>query len=180
MIALDGGSGAGKSTIAGMLESRLDIAIVPLDDFFSGNIPDPKWDVFTVEEKLRYVIDWDRVRADAIRPLLHGRPAHWRAFDFQAGLTADGTYGMEKETRQRKSARMILIEGAYSSSPALADLVDLTILVDVPLEERRARLGTREEAGFLEQWHKRWDEVETFYFGTIRPRDSFDLVIKME
>jgi uridine kinase len=177
VIAIDGPSGAGKSSIAAKLDLELDVAIIPLDDFFSANIPDYKWDEFTLEEKLKYVIDWERVRAEVISPLLQGRLAQWRSFDFQSGLLVDGTYGMEKKPKVRNSAPIILIEGAYSSHPALAELVDFTIFIDVPLEERHRRISLREDPNFLEKWHQRWDEVEDYYFRTVRPKDSFDLVI---
>jgi uridine kinase len=180
VIALDGPSGAGKSTIAAALAPELDIAIVPLDDFFSAHIPDHKWDEFTLEEKLKCVIDWGRVRAEAILPLLQGKPARWHAFDFQGGLRADGTYSMEKEARERKPAQVILIEGAYSAGPALANLVDFTILIDAPLHERHARIAKREDPDFLKIWHRRWDAAEEYYFGVIRPKHSFDLVVLSE
>lgn len=148
MVAIDGASGAGKSTIAALLEAELDIAIIPLDDFFSAHVPDPKWDEFTIPEKLNYVIDWERVRAEVLLPLMQGKPAQWQSFDFQAGLRADGTYALEKEAKLRAPARVILIEGAHSSSPALADLVDFKILVDVPSEQRHARIALREDPDF--------------------------------
>jgi len=37
-------------------------ALIPLDDFFSADIPDSR-DQFTVEQKLRNVFDWKRLRA---------------------------------------------------------------------------------------------------------------------
>ena len=179
VVALDGGSGAGKSTLAAMIEKELDTALIPLDDFFVANIPDHKWDVFTVEEKLKHVFDWSRLRRDAIEPLLNGKLARWYAFDFQSGLRADGTYGMEIEPKARIPAPVILIEGAYSSSPELADLVDISILIDVPIQERHARLATREDSEFLEKWHQRWDEVERYYFEQVRPKSSFAMVVKL-
>jgi para-aminobenzoate synthetase len=112
VIALDGGSGAGKSTIAAMLAKDTDTALIPLDDFFSANIPDSQWDDFTVEEKLERVFDWDRLRKRVIQPLLQGRPGRWHSFDFQSGLQTDGTYGMEAEPKERMPAQVILIEGA--------------------------------------------------------------------
>jgi uridine kinase len=121
VVALDGGSGAGKSTLASMIKDELDAALIPLDDFFSVNIPDDEWDKFAVEEKLKHVFDWFRLRNHAIMPLLKGQPAKWHAFDFQSGLHADGTYGMEKECKKLEPANVILIEGAYSASPELAD-----------------------------------------------------------
>jgi para-aminobenzoate synthetase len=179
VVALDGGSGAGKSTIAAMIAKGTDAALIPLDDFFSADIPDSQWDEFTIEEKLEYVFGWERLRQQVIEPLLQGRPARWHSFDFQSGLRADGTYGMETEPRERMPARVILIEGAYSSSPKLADLVDVAILVDVPIEERHARLAAREDPDFLKTWHRRWDEVEAYYFEKMRPKSSFAIVVEL-
>ena len=179
VVALDGGSGAGKSTLAAMIEKELDTALIPLDDFFSANIADHKWDEFTIEEKLKYVLDWKQVREQVILPLVEGRPAKWHSFDFQSGLRADGTYGMEKEPKARKPAQVILIEGAYSASPQLEDLVDMAILIEVPMEERHARIAEREDPEFLETWHERWDEVEVYYFEQVRPKSTFDLVVEL-
>ena len=180
VVALDGGSGAGKSTLASIVEKELDTALIPLDDFFSANIPDNKWDEFTVQEKLTYVFDWSRLRSDAIEPLLNGKPAQWYAFDFQSGLYADGTYGKEAKPKALMPAPVILIEGAYSSSPQLEDLMDMAVLIDVPVEKRHARLAAREDPAFLMTWHRRWDEVEAYYFEHVRPKNSFDIVVELK
>jgi hypothetical protein len=58
--------------------------------------------------------------------------------------------------------------------------VDVAILVEVPIEERHARLAAREEPYFLETWHRRWDEVEAYYFEQVRPKSSFDLVVELK
>jgi len=178
VVALDGGSGAGKSTLAALIEQGLDATVISLDDFFSADIPDERWDGFTVEEKLEHVFDCNRLRDQAIAALLEGRVARWHAFDFESGLRPDGTYGMQPKATEREPADVILIEGAYAAGPALADLVDLSILVDVPVEQRHARLRRREDTGFLETWHKRWDPVESHYFNNVRPKSSFDLVVR--
>ena len=178
VVALDGGSGAGKSTLALLIESELGAALIPLDDFFSADIPDSQWDVFSVGERLDRVFVWGAVRENAIEPLLAGKPAKWHPFDFQSGLRPDGTYGMKVDPVERMPADVILVEGAYSAHPALDDLVDLAILIDVPVAERHARLEAREDKDFLAKWHERWDEVERYYFNQVKPRDTFDLVVK--
>jgi para-aminobenzoate synthetase len=181
VLALDGGSGAGKSTLAGVLAgANPQFVIVPLDDFFAAHIPDGTWDALSPAERLRHVFDWPRVRAEALEPLRAGRAARWHPFDFAAGLRADGTYGMSEALVARPPAAVVLLEGAYSAAPPLADLVDLSVLVEVPPAERRRRLAAREDAAFLAQWHARWDPVEALYFGTVRPRASFDLVVRGE
>ncbi len=180
LVALDGGSGAGKSTLAPLIENQFDTVLIPLDDFFSADIPDKQWDKFGVEERLGRVFDWNRLRHQAIEPLLEGKPARWQAFDFESGLRPDGTYGMQDEIIERQPADIILLEGAYSAGPELADLVDLSILVDAPVEKRHARLAAREDKDFLEVWHRRWDAVERYYFNQVRPKGSFDLVVRLE
>lgn len=177
VVALDGGSGAGKSTLASSIQSQFDVALVPLDDFFSASIPDSRWDEFTVEERLNHVFDWQRVRDSALEPLRGGRPAGWYAFDFASGVQPDGTYRMLADPVEKPPARVILLEGAYSAHPILADLVDLAILIDAPMETRHKRLASREEKNFLRRWHQRWDPVENYYFTYVRPRSSFDLVV---
>lgn len=180
VVALDGGSGAGKSTLASLIENGLDAALIQMDDFFAADIPDHRWDEFSVEERLEYAFDWQRLRESAIEPLLSGKHARWHAFDFEAGLRPDGTYGMQADPTEREPADVILLDGAYSACPKLADLVDLAVLVDVPVEERHARLASREDRSFLETWHMRWDPVEDYYFTHVRPRASFDLVVRCE
>ncbi|MDX1523359.1 MAG: zeta toxin family protein [Anaerolineae bacterium] len=177
VVALDGGSGAGKTTLASLIEKEMAAAVIQVDDFFAADIPDSHWDDFSVEERLKYVFDWQRLRENAIEPLLAGQPARWYPFDFESGLRSDGTYGMQSEPVELEPAEVILLDGAYSAGPALRDIVDLTVLVDVPLEERHRRLASREDKEFMERWHQLWDPVEEYYFTEVRPRTSFDLVV---
>jgi uridine kinase len=179
-VALDGGSGAGKSTLASFIDSQFDVALIPLDDFFSADISDSQWDKFTIEARLRHVFDWQRLRQSAIEPLRAGRVAAWYAFDFASGLRSDGTFGMQEQRVERQPSDVILLEGAYSACPVLSELIDLAILVDVPVETRHTRLVSREDKGFLLPWHQRWDPVEHYYFTRVRPRSSFDLVVNLE
>ena len=178
LVALDGASGSGKSTLASMLEQRSNIVVVPSDDFFAANIPDWEWDTRSVPERARDVLDWQRLRKEALEPLLENKIAKWHPFDFAAGLRADGTYGMSVIYVEKQPAPVIILEGAYSSNPILADLIDLTILMDVPVLERYQRLEKREEdKQFLQRWHILWDAVEEYYFSEVMPASSFDLVI---
>lgn len=100
----------------------------------------------------------------ALEPLRAGRTAVWHAFDFAAGVRADGSYGMSTESVRRDPAPVLILDGAYSSRPELADLVDCTILVEAPSATRHARLARREDGAFLEAWHERWDGAEDYYF----------------
>jgi uridine kinase len=84
---------------------------------------------------------------------------------------------MAHEEKILNPADIVLIEGSYSACHFLEDLIDLKILLYVPAEERHKRLLLRDDAAFLEKWHKRWDAVESYYFEQIRPNRYFDWII---
>jgi len=176
-VALDGPSGAGKSTIARALAIATAGVLVPSDDFFAAQLTRVEWDARSPMERARDAIDWSRLRRCAIEPLRAGKRAVWHPFDFGAGERDDGSYAMATHVEQREPAPVIIIDGAYSARPELADLLDLTVLVDAPESVRHARLEAREEAAFLQAWHQRWDDAERYYFGQVRPIESFDLVV---
>src|SRR5712664_6621 len=112
VVALDGGSGAGKSTIAERLMRLTDVALVRLDDFYQTLIPESQLPHQTVEQRLNGVFDWSRVRSEALEPLRAGKPGRWHAFDFIGGLGKEGTYSLKKEATEVAPAPTILVEGA--------------------------------------------------------------------
>ena len=177
VVAIDGPSGAGKSTIARAVAAVLGATVVATDDFFAAELTRAEWDRRSASERARDAVDWARLRRCALEPLRAGQQAAWHPFDFAAGERADGSYGIASHVEQRAAAPVILIEGAYSSRPELADLIELTVLVDAPEDVRRARLKAREAAPFLAAWHERWDAAEAHYFQRVRPVESFDVVI---
>lgn len=177
LVALDGASGAGKSSVATLVAADLDAALIQGDDFFAAHISDAGWDARAPEARARDAIDWRRLRAEALEPLLAGRTARWHPFDFAAGVRADGTYAMRTDFVERAAAAVVVLDGAYSTRPELADLIDLAVLVDAPIAVRHARLAAREAQAFLAAWHARWDAAERYYFTQVRPRSSFDLIV---
>ena len=177
LVALDGPSGSGKSTLAQAVAALVGGTIVPSDDFFAADLTGAEWETRAAEERARDAIDWRRMRREALEPLLAGRAARWRGFDFAPGGRPDGSQGLAEQWAEREPAPVILLEGAYSSRPELGDLIALSVLVEAPATVRAARLAAREEAAFLREWHARWDGAEAHYFTHVRPRSSFDLVV---
>jgi para-aminobenzoate synthetase len=179
VVALDGGSGAGKSTVAERVMRTTRVALVPLDDFYQTVIPESEWPQKTVEQRLNGVFDWSRVRSHALEPLRAGRPGRWHAFDYTGGLSEAGTYRLQEQEAEVAPAPVVLIEGAYAASPPLRDLIDLAVLVDAQKEVRHLRtLARGDDPALLAQWHQVWDEVESYYFTHVCPPASFDLVIR--
>ena len=177
VVSLDGRSGSGKSTLACLVAGETDAVVIPVDDFCSAHISDAEWDRMTVEERWSKVFNWAKLRLEALAPLLAGQPARWHPVDFDAGPDSQGKYGIKTEATKVGPASAIILDGAYSSGPQLADLVGLAVLVEAPKEQRRSRLAKREETEFLAQWHARWAAVEDFYFSSVRRRESFDVIV---
>src|SRR5579884_1064534 len=126
LIALDGRSGTGKSTLAQAIAGRIESVIVVGDDFYSGG-NDDAWSGFSPKEKVNKGIDWQRMRTQVLEPLLTKNPASWHPLDF---LPEIGWIGWKDEVVTLEPAPVILLDGVYSTRPELADLVDLAILVE--------------------------------------------------
>jgi hypothetical protein len=62
--------------------------------------------------------------------------------------------------------------------PELADLSDLNVLFDVPDEERYRRIVERDGAAYLDDWRRRWQAAEDYYFDVVRPPAAFDLIVR--
>ncbi|HEY2810487.1 MAG TPA: hypothetical protein VGJ00_03760 [Rhabdochlamydiaceae bacterium] len=167
LVAIDGGTGAGKTTLALLLAAELPATIVQGDDFCQTEID---WTKMGAAEKAAHCIDWQRARREALGPLLLGKKAIWHPFNFPTGV------GLADYFVVREPAPVIIIDGVYSSNPSLADILDLTILMDAPVQLRFARHNDREGHADI-AWHELWDEAEEYYFTKIRPPSSFDIVI---
>ena len=177
IVAIDGRSGVGKSTIASQLAAVLPATVVPTDDFFAADLTSADWDARPPSERARDAIDWRRLRRLALEPLRAGQPAIWHPFDFAGGEREDGSYAISSNAIRRDPAPVIILDGAYSSRPELASLVDCAILVEAPAATRRERLAVREASDFLDAWHRRWDAAEDYFFTQVRPRASFHIVV---
>jgi uridine kinase len=171
LVALDGRSAAGKSTLAAAVAPLVDAVVLDGDDFYSGGSAD-RWDAMSADEKVSHCIDWRRQRA-VLETLARGEAASWHPYDWEAD---DGT--LEETPVVCEPASVVILDGAYSARPELADLFALRVLLEAPAHLRRAQLIEREGEGYREEWNARWDEAEQWYFGRVMPPESFDLVIR--
>lgn len=166
IVAIDGRSGVGKSTLARALAERLDACVIEGDDFYAGGIG-LRSD--SVASRAAACIDWTRQRL-VLEALTAGRTAHWRAFDWEA---FDGRLCDEPTKLEPKP--VVILEGVYAARPEIDDLLGLRVVLVVPDEVRLARLSARE--GTIGPWERQWHEAEEFYFRSVMPTVSFDLVV---
>jgi uridine kinase len=171
LVALDGRSGVGKSTLARRVGAEIGAGalVIDGDDFYRGG-DDASWDALAPAEKVDLVIDWRRQRT-LLECLRRGHSATWRPYDWEAD---DGRLAGEVTAGP---ADVVILDGAYSARPELADLFSLRVLLDAPRDIRRARLLQREGARYRAEWEARWSEAEDLYFDQLMPPSAFDLVL---
>src|SRR5699024_6470639 len=127
-------------------------------------IPNEEWDALSLEKRCRICIEWERLRQEALLPLLARQKAVYHPF-----YSKNATDRVVKEP-----AHVILLDGIYSSQ-WLPEYVHLNVLVDVSADVRYKRHNLREGTEDKE-WHLRWDPVEDYYFSKLRLPETFDVV----
>ena len=172
LVALDGRSAAGKSNLAAAVAPLVGAVVIDGDDFYSGGTAET-WDAMSAAEKAGHCIDWQRQHS-VLEKLARGEAASWRPYDWEAD---DGS--LSERTVTCDPAPVVILDGAYSARPELAELFDLRVLVDAPVDLRRKRLLHREGESFRLDWNRRWDDAEQWYFSEVMPRESFDLVVSV-
>ncbi|MHA7223376.1 aminodeoxychorismate synthase component I [Arthrobacter sp. RHLT1-20] len=137
IIAIDGRSGAGKTTLAIELAARLrehhKVSLFHLEDIYPG------WNGLAAGIE-RYV-------STVLAPLRRGESAEWVSWDWNAHY--DG------ETRTTRPSEIVLVEGVGAAAEAARPYVDAVIWADAPEQDRRSRALARDGdsyAPFWEQW----------------------------
>ncbi|GIJ26458.1 hypothetical protein Vqi01_16200 [Micromonospora qiuiae] len=96
VIAVDGPSAAGTSTLAEVLATRLDASVVHVDDFYRDMPHEQRW-ALSPEEGLQQYFDWQRLRHEALELLKLGQPARYRPYSW---LPAGGLVPAIDQCRQ--------------------------------------------------------------------------------
>ncbi len=169
LVALDGRSGAGKSTLARQVGARTGALVIDGDDFYRG-ADGATWDAMGPAEKVHLVIDWRRQRV-LLERLRDGEQATWQPYDWEADD------GRPAGVVTAGPAAVVILDGAYSARPELADLFALRVLLELGRDARRDRLLRREGARDRAEWEARWGRAEDLYFEQLMPPDAFDLVL---
>jgi len=169
--AIDGGAGAGKSTLAKGARDRLGrVSILRADHFFRPLNEYPA-DRLPPDEAYQLYFPWERMRDEALLPLRRGQTARYQRHDWETDRLNQWVTVEPNE--------VILIEGVYSTRPELRPLIDIAIFVDTPRDERRKRMLARWHLknDIRNDWLAPWMAAEDWYFANVRPAEHADLVV---
>ncbi|WP_457963617.1 hypothetical protein M1E17_19645 [Arthrobacter sp. D1-29] len=155
IVAVDGRSGAGKTTLVNRLLARVpDSDVVHTDD---------------VAWHLSF-FDWaDELREGVLEPLLQGEAVHYRPPGWVA-RERPGAIAL------RAGRSVVWVEGSGSSRQDLTDLIDASIWVQCDNLEARRRLLARD--GQEEQdLHREWEAQEIPFLLQDRPWERATVIV---
>lgn len=167
LVAIDGGSASGKTTLAKELGQELHCPVVHMDDFF---LPP----TLRTPERLAEPggnVHYERFAQEVLPGLISGQAFAYGTFDCSV-LDVTGQ-------QEVPAADIRIVEGAYSLHPKLAEAYDLKIFlrVDPTLQASRIlqRNGAEKQAVFL----SKWIPLEQHYFTACNVAARADLVLNI-
>ncbi len=165
LICIDGPCASGKSTLGAMLQTVLDAALVPMDDFF---LPHPR----KTPERLAQPggnADWERLVEEVLTPWLKQHPVSYRPYDCHANALADAVFVPERQ--------FTIIEGSYSLLPAIGQHADLRVFLTVEADVQQTRILKRDGERMLQMFNQRWIPLEQAYHAAYGLPDQTCLVL---
>ncbi|MDB5178253.1 MAG: hypothetical protein JWN01_196 [Patescibacteria group bacterium] len=154
VIAIDGGGGAGKTTLASGLSAQLGgMPIVHIDDFISGAQAPDVW--------------WQRLCDDVLKPLGQNQTAHYQRFDWDANQLA--------EWHDIAPGGTVILEGVSSLRPEFRPYLSYGIWIETPEAVRIDRALARGQHG-IEQWRE-WAKWDANHLARNKPDKYADLVV---
>ena len=164
VVAIDGGSAAGKTTLGSLLSKVYNCTLFHMDDFF---LPPH----LRTEARLKEVggnVDRARYLAEILTPLSRGEDVCYRRFDCSVMAFGDV---------QRVCVKpLVIVEGAYSMHPELVSYYDLTVFLDVDKDVQKTRILKRNTKDFAARFFGEWIPMEDRYFEQSGIRRRADLV----
>lgn len=167
VVAVDGGSACGKTTLAALLSEAYDAAVFHMDDFFLTP-------AMRTRERLSEVggnVDRERFEAEVLIPLSRGKLVNYRPYDCSSG-------GF-KDTVTVAPKKLVIIEGAYSMHPELSKYYDLSVFLDIDEEKQRDRIKKRNTPELAKRFFEEWIPLERIYFEKTDIKSRCDLIIKI-
>lgn len=165
IVAVDGPSCSGKTTLAARLGEEFSAQLFHMDDFFLR--PEQRTPQRYAEPGGN--VDRERFLEQVLLPIRRGDAAVYSRFDC-------GSMSLGPKVRV-SPARVNIVEGSYSLHPELREHYDLRIMLRVEPEVQLARLETREGEG-LESFVERWLPLERQYHEHCAPEACAELLLQ--
>jgi uridine kinase len=170
LLAIDGHSAAGKSTLAAAIAAHAPAAtIIHTDDFYRPMAEDERA-ALDAAGGYQWYYDWQRLEVQVLAPLRRGEATRYQHYDWASNQLAEWT--------AVAAAGLIIVEGCYAARPQLRHYYDVIVLVET-LPARRAE-RQRARVNDSPAWIERWEAAERYYFASERPQAYADFILAGE
>jgi uridine kinase len=168
LVAIEGGSASGKTTLAAMLTKIYDCNVFHMDDFFlqphqrtAERLAEPGGNV-----------DRERFLEEVLLPLTRGEMVQYRRYDCQTQAIGPAV--------EVPAKALNIVEGAYSMHPALADCYDLSVFLRISPELQRTRIKKRNDPAAQERFFNTWIPLEERYFAATDVPGRCEMILEVE
>jgi len=173
IVAIDGMSAAGKSSLASLLRETYDCNVISMDFFFLRTVQ-------RTPERLVEPggnIDYERFFTEVVRPLKAGEAFSYRPYDCRIGELTDPVNVCLN--------RLTVVEGVYSMHPYFCGagdvgsgghgLYDITVFLSIDEVSQLRGLKVR-SPHLLERFINEWIPMENMYFEHFGIPEKCDLL----
>jgi hypothetical protein len=157
VVAVDGWSGSGKTSLAERLAPHLDAPCLHLDDWVPG------WE--GLERSVELLVEW------VLAPLADGRPARWRRWDWAAGRW--------EGWNDVPDSAVLVVEGSGAGSAAVRPWLSTSLWIAADDVERERRLRARTDWATYEPWVAVWARQERRLRAGEDPTATADAVLEL-
>ena len=165
LVALEGGSASGKTTLSHLLESIYDCTLFSMDDFFLQQEQRTPMRLSEVGGNL----DRERFLSEVLVPLNQNKRVHYHKFHCSTMTLSEEITVTPKH--------LIIIEGVYSMHPLFTDFYDLSVFLDISPVLQKERIQKRNTPKMQERFFNDWIPMENIYFAKTNAKKRCDFVI---
>ncbi len=165
VVAIDGRSASGKTSLALQLGERLGTSVIHMDHFFLR--AEQRTDERRAEPGGN--IDYERFATDVLEPLSQELPFEYRPFDCKT-MAFGNPIPVELTD-------VVIIEGAYACHPRFRDHYDLRVFLSVDSTTQIARIRERNGEQFTKMFTDLWIPLEERYIEYFQIPEHCDLVL---
>ena len=167
IMAIDGGSASGKTTLAAILCEKCGATVFHMDDFFLT--PHMR-----TKERLCEVggnVDRERFEKEVLIPLSLGQTVSYRPFDCKTRDFKELTHVIPNNP--------VIVEGAYSMHPQLSKYYDFSVFLDIDADRQRSRILKRNSPDGAKRFFEEWIPLENIYFEKTDIKRRCNMIIKI-
>ena len=168
IVAIEGGSASGKTTLSKILQDKYSCNVFHMDDFFLR--PEQR----TTERfaEIGGNVDRERFQREVLEPLINNKTVRYRRFDCSTQTLSDII------TVQPK--KLTVIEGVHSMHPSFGRYYDFSVFMDIDCDYQKERILIRNSPQKAIRFFEEWIPLENKYFSGTDIKNRVDAIFTVK